>query len=211
VVAYFAIHALHQEVHPDWLCQIYPALAIAAAVAVDLVQWRAGWQRVVAFMHRWSVPGAVLMFALLFIQIETGLLSGFRRDESSRQVGVGFREVAAEVERIRVSTGASCVLVSDYGTTSWLAFYLPRASCVAQRGDPLRWVDMPKPDPALLEGKLLLVDSGFHEPFARDGFASFSTVATVDRKRGGTVVHRYRIDLLEGPPAEVLYQYRRRG
>jgi 4-amino-4-deoxy-L-arabinose transferase-like glycosyltransferase len=211
VVAYFAVHALHSEVHPDWLCQIYPALAIAAAVAVDLAQWRQGWQRVVDFMNRWAVPGSLLMFALLFVQIETGLFSGFRRDEGSRLVGIGFREVAAEVEAIRARTGAGCVFGSDYGTTAWLKFYLPKTGCVAQRGDPLRWVNMAKPDPALLAGKSLLVDTGLGPPFARDGYASFTTIATVDRKRGGSVVHSYRIDLLEGPPAEILQQYRRRG
>ena len=54
--------------------------------------------------------------------------------------------------------GATCVLAQDYGTTGWLAFYLPKGTCVAQQNQRIRWVNMPEPDAAQLEGKLLYVD-----------------------------------------------------
>jgi 4-amino-4-deoxy-L-arabinose transferase-like glycosyltransferase len=204
VVLYFVLHALHEEVHPDWLCQIYPAIAIAAAVAVELVRWRPRWQRVVDFMNRLAVPGVILMVALLFVHIQTGLLSGYRKDEVSRLVGVGFREVAREVESIRVRVGAGCVLGSDYGTTGWLAFYLPEGSCVAQRSDRIRWVNMPEPDPGLLKGKLLLVDGGTTGALAREGFATVETIATLPRRRGPSVVQTYSIELLDGAKGDAL-------
>ena len=98
------------------------------------------------------------MFALLIVQANTGVLSGYRRDATVRSVGVGWRELAAEIEAVRVRVGATCVLAPDYGTTGWLAFYLPRGTCVVQPTQRIRWVNMPEPDPALLAGKLLYVD-----------------------------------------------------
>ena len=98
------------------------------------------------------------MFALLIVQANTGVLSGYRRDATVRSVGVGWRELAAEIEAVRVRVGAACVLAPDYGTTGWLAFYLPKGTCVAQQTQRIRWVNMPEPDPALLAGKLLYVD-----------------------------------------------------
>ena len=46
---------------------------------------------------------------------------------------------------MRVRTGATCVLAPDYGTTGWLAFYLPKGTCVVQQNQRIRWVNMPEP------------------------------------------------------------------
>src|ERR1700694_3764238 len=158
IVAYFIWHSLHARVEANWFAPVYPAFAIAAAVAANLTRWDERQQRVVDFCLRWAAPTGVLMFALLIVQANTGALSGYRRDATVRSVGVGWRELADEIEAVRAREGASCVLALDYGTTSWLTFYLPKGSCVAQRGQRFRWVDMPEPDPALLKGKLLYVD-----------------------------------------------------
>ncbi len=204
VVAYFFIHALHEEVHPDWLCQVYPAFAIAGAVAVERVRWSARWQRVVGFLDRWALPGAAAMLGALYIHVQTGVLTGYRKDEGSRLVGIGFREVADEIDALRARFGARCVLAPDYGTTSWLAFYLPKGSCVAQRSDRIRWVNTTEPDPALLRGKLLLVDTPPIPPLERDAFASLETVATLARKRGPAVVQQYVVSLADGARADPL-------
>ena len=98
------------------------------------------------------------MFALLIVQANTGVLTGYRRDATVRSVGVGWRELASEIEAVRVRTGATCVLAPDYGTTGWLAFYLPKGTCVVQPTQRIRWVNMPEPSQAQLSGKLLFVD-----------------------------------------------------
>ena len=46
------------------------------------------------------------MFVLLIVQANTGVLSGYRRDATVRSVGVGWRELAAEIEAVRVRIGA---------------------------------------------------------------------------------------------------------
>ena len=84
------------------------------------------------------------------MQANTGVLSGYRRDATVRSVGVGWRELADEIEAVRVRVGATCVLAPDYGTTGWLAFYLPKGTCVVQQSQRIRWVNMPEPDAAQL-------------------------------------------------------------
>src|SRR4029079_10167762 len=125
----------------------------------------------------------------LILQANTGVLSGYRRDASVRSVGVGWRQLAGEIEAVRVRVCATCVLALDYGTTSWLAFYLPKGTCVAQRGQRFRWVNMPEPDPALLKGKLLYVDEARKaQPLLKKDFARVEKVAELQRRRGPLLI-----------------------
>jgi 4-amino-4-deoxy-L-arabinose transferase-like glycosyltransferase len=204
-ILYFTVHSLHDNVHPQWLSPMYPALAVAAAVAADLVAWGTRWQRVVNWLVRWSVPGSVLMFAVLMFQTHTGLLNGFRRDETAGQIAVGFRDVATEIEAIRTRVGATCVLVSYYGTTAWLEFYMPKGTCVEQRSERIRWANTPEPDPVLLKGKLLYVGEGnFGLPRLEADFDSVKKLAELSRKRGPLAIETYTVLLLEGAKGEVL-------
>jgi hypothetical protein len=207
VFAYFAVHSLHHEVHPDWLSQIYPALAIAAGVGAHLVIWRPRWQRVLDWLVRWALPGSILTVVLVIFQTNTGMLSGYRNDQVAHIFAVGFPKAAQEIEAIRARTGAGCILASDYGTTAWLAFYQP-GICVAQYNERIRWVNMPEPDPALLKGKLLFVVTDVPaERFAmHTHFNSVSTVANLARYRGPTPIQTYQLVLLEGAKGEVFDQ-----
>ena len=206
IVLYFAWHSLHARVEANWFGPVYPAFAIAAAVAAHLTPWQAPWQRLVDFCLRWAAPSGIVIFALLVLQANTGVLSGYRRDATVRSVGVGWRDLAGEIEAVRVRVGATCVLVPDYGTTGWLAFYLPKGTCVLQPTQRIRWVNMPEPDPALLSGKLLYVDElrpGGHPDLDR-GFTRVERVAELPRKRGPLTIETYGLDLLEGAKGDVL-------
>jgi 4-amino-4-deoxy-L-arabinose transferase-like glycosyltransferase len=206
IVAYFIWHSLHARVEANWFAPVYPAFAIAAALAAEGVRWESRGQRTVEFCRRWAAPSGVLMFALLVVQANTGALSGYRRDATVRSVGVGWRELAAGIEAVRERVGASCVLAADYGTTSWLAFYLPKGSCVLQSSQRIRWVNMPAPDSSLLSGKLLYVDQFRRagDPAFESRFAHVERVAELTRKRGPLTIETYGIDLLEGAKGEVL-------
>ncbi len=205
IVAYFVWHSLHARVEANWFAPVYPAFAVAAAVAAHLVQWQTRAQRAVDFCVRWAAPTGILMFAALIVQADTGVLSGYRREATVRSVGVGWREIAGEIEAVRARTGATCVLAPDYGTTGWLAFYLPKGTCVGQQNQRIRWVNMPEPTAAQLAGKLLYVREAFpgDHPL-KNGFARIERVAEVTRKRGPLVVETYALDVLEGPKGEVL-------
>jgi Dolichyl-phosphate-mannose-protein mannosyltransferase len=206
ITLYFVWHSLHARVEANWFAPVYPAFAIAAAVAAHLVRWERGPQRGVDFCVRWASPIGILMFALLIVQANTGVLSGYRRDATVRSVGVGWRELAAGIEAVRLRVGAGCVLAPDYGTTGWLAFYLPKGTCVLQQTQRIRWVNMPEPDPALLAGKLLYVDEvrpGGH-PQLKQIFTRVEQVAELPRKRGPLTIETYALELLDGARGDVL-------
>jgi 4-amino-4-deoxy-L-arabinose transferase-like glycosyltransferase len=206
IVAYFVWHSLHARVEANWFAPVYPALAIAAAVAANIARWETRQQRIVDFCARWAPPVGIVMFALLIVQANTGVLSGYRRDATVRSVGVGWRELASGIEAVRARVGAGCVLAPDYGTTGWLAFYLPKGTCVVQPTQRIRWVNMPEPDPALLAGKLLYVDEARPggRPYLKEAFARVEQVAQLPRKRGPLTIETYALDLLEGPKGEVI-------
>ncbi|MBR0968716.1 glycosyltransferase family 39 protein [Bradyrhizobium diazoefficiens] len=206
IVAYFIWHSLHARVEANWFAPVYPPFVVAAAAAASLVQWEPRARRLADFCLRWAAPAGIAMFAALIVQANTGWLSGYRRDATVRSVGVGWRELAAEIEAVRARTGATCVLAPDYGTTGWLAFYLPRGTCVVQQNQRIRWVNMPEPDQRLLAGKLLYVDELRPDgnPFLGDLFAQVTQVAQLQRRRGPLVIETYGIDLLEGAKGDVL-------
>jgi 4-amino-4-deoxy-L-arabinose transferase-like glycosyltransferase len=206
ITLYFVWHSLHARVEANWFAPIYPAFSIAAAVAADLAPWGPRAQRVAEFCRRWAAPSGVAMFALLIVQANTGLLSGYRRDATVRSVGVGWRELARQIEAVRAKVGAGCVLAPDYGTTGWLAFYLPKGTCVVQPTQRIRWVNMHEPDPAQLGGKLLYVDEARPggRPYLKDTFARVERVAELKRMRGPLTIEIYALDLLEGAKGDVL-------
>jgi 4-amino-4-deoxy-L-arabinose transferase-like glycosyltransferase len=196
ITAYFVWHSLHARVEANWFAPVYPAFAIAAAVAADLARWGARAQRLADVCLRWAAPLGVVMFVSLIVQANTGVLSGYRRDATVRSVGVGWRELAREIETVRKRSGASCVLAPDYGTTSWLAFYLPKGTCVAQQSQRIRWVNMNEPSAAELAGPLLYIDdiSAVIDP--KDRFGRIERVAELPRRRGPLVIETYALTLL---------------
>jgi 4-amino-4-deoxy-L-arabinose transferase-like glycosyltransferase len=206
ITLYFIWHSLHARVEANWFAPVYPAFAIAAAVAAHLAQWERYPQRVVNFCLRWAASTGILMFAALIVQANTGALSGYSRDATVRSVGVGWKSLAADIEAVRVRTNASCVLAPDYGTASWLAFYLPKETCVVQPTQRIRWVNMDEPDPAKLSGRLLLVDEvrPVLIPYVRDTFNKVERVAEFKRMRGPLVIETYALDLLEDAKRPVL-------
>lgn len=206
IVVYFVWHSLHARVEANWFAPVYPAFAIAAAVAAHWKRWKPREQRTVDFCRRWAAASGVVMFALLIVQANTGVLSGYRRDATVRSVGVGWRELAGEIEAVRVRAGAGCILAPDYGTTGWLAFYLPKGSCVVQPTQRIRWVNMPEPEPALLAGKLLYLDEARPggRPYLDQRFARVEQLAELTRKRGPLTIETYALVLLEGARGDVL-------
>jgi 4-amino-4-deoxy-L-arabinose transferase-like glycosyltransferase len=201
IVAYFVWHSLHARVEANWFAPVYPAFAVAAAVAANLTPWEGRRKELAEFCLRWAAPTGIVLFALLIVQANTGMLTFYRRDATVRSVGVGWHEIAREIEATRVRVGATCVLAPDYGTTSWLSFYLPKGTCVAQQAQRIRWVNMPEPDAAALKGKLLYVDDSLPDGrwFLKDFFGRIDKVGEVTRKRGPLAVETYLLELLWEP------------
>ena len=206
ITLYFLWHSLHARVEANWFAPVYPAFAVAAAVAADATRWEGFSRRLADFCLRWAAPVGVVMFVALMVQANTGWLSGYRRDATVRSIGVGWTALAAEIEATRVRVGASCVLAPDYGTASWLVFYLPKDTCVVQPTQRIRWVNLPAPDPTKLSGKLLWVDEvrGSLQPYVTDTFSRIERVGEFKRMRGPLVIETYALDLVDGARRPVL-------
>lgn len=202
---YFVWHSLHGRVEANWFGPIYPALAIAAAVASDVARWQPRGRHFADACRRWALPVGVGMFVALVVQVNTGLLSGYRRDASVRSVGVGVPEIAAEIEAMRAKSGARCVLAQGYGVTSWLRFYLPKGTCVEQHFERIRWINAPPPNADQLIGKLLYVDDGSANwPPVAQSFNHVEKVAILERKRGSLTIETFQIDVVADPKGDVL-------
>ena len=113
-------------------------------------------------------------------------------------------ELAREIEALRIKQNADCVLAADYGTTSWMMFYLPKGTCVAQFQQRYRWTFMAEPDANLLKGKALLVGPVDSSPFYRARYARSEKLAELTRKRSGVGFETYQVDLLDGVKGEAL-------
>jgi 4-amino-4-deoxy-L-arabinose transferase-like glycosyltransferase len=204
IFLYFVWHSLHSRVEANWLGPLYPAFAIAAGFAAWGTTWNAREQRTVTLSRRWALPIGVALFVVLIVQTNTGLFTGFRRDATVRSVGVGWPQLAREIEAIRLAQGAGCILAKDYGTTSWLMFYLPKGTCVVQRRDRYRWTGVPEPDESLLKGRVLLVGYPDGNVAFRNDYARTEKLAELSRKRSGVAFETYELDLLEGAKGETL-------
>jgi 4-amino-4-deoxy-L-arabinose transferase-like glycosyltransferase len=205
VLIYFAWHALHARVDPNWLGPIYPSFAIAGAFAAECYVWPRG-QRLIDACRRWALPFTMLLFVAAAVQVNTGILTGYARDPSVHKMAVGSREVARAIDAVRAQVGASCVLTTDHTEAAWLMFYLAKGTCVAQRGERYRWTYMAEPDEAQLRGPLLYVIAAgagnvpgnpiVEEYALKQDFPRIARVATVVRERGPLVVEPYGLDVL---------------
>src|SRR5258706_4347506 len=206
IVGYFIWHSLHARVEANWFAPVYPAFAIAAAVAAILTRWDLRPQRIADSCLRWASPAGILMFVLLIVQANTGVLTGYRRDATVRSVGVCWRELAGQIEAVRTRVGAACVLWPDYGTTGWPSVFMPKGSCVVQPTQRIPYASIPEPDPALPAGKLLYVDEvrPGGRPYLNEVFARVERVAELPRKRGPLTIETYALDLLDGARGSVL-------
>ncbi|EGP06902.1 hypothetical protein CSIRO_3633 [Bradyrhizobiaceae bacterium SG-6C] len=204
IFLYFVWHSLHARVEANWLGPIYPAFAVAAAYAAWGTTWNPREQRTMNWSRKLALPVGVALFVVLIVQTNTGLFTGFRRDATVRSVGVGWPEMAQEIEALRVKHKVNCVMAADYGTTSWLMFYLPKGTCVAQYQQRYRWTFLNEPDANLLKGRAILIGpvGGITPP--RANYARVEKLAELSRKRSGVAVETYQADLLEDPRGEVL-------
>lgn len=202
---YFVWHSLHGRVEANWFGPIYPALAIAAAVASEIARWQPRGRNFADACRRWALPVGVVMFVALVVHVNTGVLSGYRRDASVRSVGVGVRDLAAGIEALRVKNGARCVLAQGYGVTSWLRFYLPKGTCVAQYFERIRWINAPPPDADQLAGRMLYVDDRSDNwPPVAQSFNHVEKIAMLERKRGPLTIETFAINVVAEPSGDVL-------
>jgi 4-amino-4-deoxy-L-arabinose transferase-like glycosyltransferase len=202
-IAYFAYHSLHARVQGNWPCFLYPLFSAAAALAWQRTDW-SGWRvPVLHWSKRLAVPAAALLLAAAYAQALFGVVPMGRKDPMARLLAVGFPEVAAKVEALRLSSHAGAVLTTDYASTAWFAFYGPGP--VVQIGEDYRWPQAPAASAALYAHPALYVSEVRRD--SRDlvaaHFAHIAEIARIDRQRDGVAIAHYvvyRVSGLKGAP-----------
>ncbi len=201
-ILYFCVHSLHDRVQGNWPCFLYPALSIAAAAALR-AQWH-GWQNVLA---KWSralaVPVACVLLVACYAQAIFGLMPLGRQDPFARLLGVGFNDIAREIEHDRTAANAVAIVTTDYETTAWFAFYthLP----VIQINDDNRWLSAPRAPVELLRRPLLYVTEQKRDQhgLVATHFGTLSPLPQIARDRDRVPIAHYlvyRVSGLNGPP-----------
>jgi len=198
---YFLWHSLHTRVEGNWLAPAYPAFAIAAAVAAEAVDWPRLMRPLVDASRGLAAPVGVGLFVLAGLQSAAGIIP-LHRDPTARLLGVGWHDVAAQIDATRARLGARAIIVTNYGLASWLAFYLPQTPTV-QINERARWYNTPEPPAELFVDKVLYVGDADIDPTDTLGamYARVSPQGELSRRRGvapGDITETYRLDLAEG-------------
>jgi 4-amino-4-deoxy-L-arabinose transferase-like glycosyltransferase len=194
---YFGVHSLHDRVQGNWPCFLYPALSIAAAAAAR-AQW-SGWKNVIA---KWSsvlaIPVASVLLIACYVQAMFGFAPLGRRDPSARLLGVGFNDIARQIEHDRVAAKTVAIVTTDYETTAWFAYYthLP----VIQINEDNRWLGAPRASLQLLQHPLLYVAEQNRDQYdlVATHFGTLSPLPSITRRRGEVPVGRYAVYRLSG-------------
>jgi hypothetical protein len=186
-------------VEGNWFGPVYPAFAIAAAVAAEKINWQWMMRSIAEISSRSALAVGVVLFVLIGLQSAFGLIP-LRKDPTARLLAVGWQSLAADIEAMRVRLGARCVVASNYGLVSWLTFYLPPGTCVAQINERMRWISMPEPSTALFNGKVLFIgDANLNESdMLRAKYDTLEPQGLLSRERRGQVIETYRLDLVDG-------------
>jgi hypothetical protein len=204
-LAYLLLHSLHDRVQANWMAPLYPSFAICAAAALGAVDTAPKGGRVFGRLGRWAIGVGVLFSALLYGHAAQPLvlLSG-QRDPTSQTRG--WRELAAEVERLRASTGACWVATSSYATTGQLAYALKDKAPVVQLTERIRYLHLPAPDPALLKCPALYVELERRAvpSLLNARFASVTGLESITRSHAGVPLAAYAAYLASGADAAVL-------
>jgi hypothetical protein len=204
-LGYLLLHSLHDRVQANWMAPLYPSFAICAAVALGGVDIAPRPGQLFSKLGRWAIGIGVLFSALLYWHAAQPLvlLSG-QRDPTSQTRG--WRELAAEVERLRAATGACWVATSSYATTGQLAYALRDKAPVLQLNERIRYLHLPAPDPALLKCPALYVELERRAApsLLNERFSSVTRLESRTRSYAGVPLASYAVYLASGADAAAL-------
>jgi hypothetical protein len=197
-LAYLLVHALHSRVQLNWAAPLYPSFALCAAVALGTAETpKPG--HVFGKLGRWAVGiGFVISAALYWHTVRPFVVLSGQRDPTSQTRG--WRELGAEVERMRAATGACWIATSSYATTAQLAYQLRDKAPVLQITERIRYLHLPPPDPALLKCSALYVElerRGSETPL-KERFASATRLDNLTRSYAGVSLGTYVVYQAQG-------------
>ena len=197
---YFIWHSLHARVQGNWSAPVFPAFAVAAAIAASGVSWQRGWVIVADWSRRLAMPIGLALAALIYVQAAFGIVPLGLIDPTARQLGAGWPSLGAQIDEIRTQVGARAVLTTNYAETGWLAFYLPSRPPVVDVYERIRWVNAPEPPRELFDGVLIFVCGLPCEDimFIRPRYTRVDEIARLPRLRRGVILETYAVYRVEG-------------
>jgi 4-amino-4-deoxy-L-arabinose transferase-like glycosyltransferase len=196
LLLYLLWHATHERVQGNWPEPVFPAIAIAAAYAAH-TSTRAG--RGLASTVRWSCRTApyvgLSLAALVYAEASTGFLPLGHHDPRARVLGVGWKDLGAQIDTLRARVGARVILTTDYTLASWTRFYLPSSTPIEQINDRMRWSNEPAPDRRLFQGTALYIckNTCSKLPVLKARFRSVQLLAVLQPKAPGRTDVHYRV------------------
>jgi 4-amino-4-deoxy-L-arabinose transferase-like glycosyltransferase len=204
-LAYLLVHALHSRVQLNWVAPLYGAFALCAAVALDGPKATGtagamGARPAFGRLGVWAVGiGLAISVALYWHTLRPFVVLPGQRDPTSQTRG--WRELAAEVERARLATGACWIATSSYATTAQLAYQLKdQGTPVVQITERIRYVHLPPPDPTLLTCPALYVELHRRggEELVKRRFGSVARLDSLTRRYAGVSLGTYVVYLASG-------------
>lgn len=200
MLVYFVWHSLHTRVEGNWLSPMYPAFAVAAAVAAGRADWQPWTARLLRYARRDAIGVGVAVFALVGVQAATGLFPLGTSEPTASNLGAGWRDLGRRIDQERLRQGAAGVVTTSYAETGWLAFYLPSRPRVEQLTERIRWVNHPQPEASFWARPMLYVARSDRDLSALLGtvFSDVRPLATLARTRHGQEIASYRLYLVQG-------------
>ena len=201
IFLYFVWHTFHGRVEGNWPEPIFVPFVVAAAAAVERIEWEGIWASVETTSRRLAVPVALGIAAVIYVQGVFGVVPLGMEDPTASKLGAGWKELGAQMDEVRKRMGAPVILAYDYGLTGWLSFYLPSHAPVEQINLRMRYVNAPEPDPKLFEGPIMYTCTVFCAdiPSLQKRFAKVELFDHLTRSRHGARLQDYDIYRLSGP------------
>ncbi|HZF78076.1 MAG TPA: glycosyltransferase family 39 protein [Acetobacteraceae bacterium] len=191
----FIWQATGSRVQGNWPGILFPAASIAAAALLPPRMDR---------LRRPALGLAALIAAAVYIQAALAPLPLARRHDPTLARLGGWDDLAAEVERVRQSSGATFIAAEEYGLASQLALRLsPGVPVVAMDA---RWAmfRLPRPDP----GQAGLLVRSHRRGLTPDWPGARDLGEDLVRGRRGVEAERYRLFLVatrpDMPPSALL-------
>jgi hypothetical protein len=198
-LAYLLVHSLHDRVQANWMAPLYPSFAVCAALALGAVEAPSRPDRAFGRLGRWALGVGFAFSALLYWHAARPLvlLSG-QKDPTSQTRG--WRDLAAEVERVRTAKGACWIATSSYATTGQLAYALRGKVPVVQITERIRYLHLPPIDSALLKCPALYVELDRRDAVAlgKQRFGSDAKLKSLTRSHAGVPLAAYVVYLVTG-------------
>jgi 4-amino-4-deoxy-L-arabinose transferase-like glycosyltransferase len=190
-IIYFVVHSLHDRVQGNWPCFLYPALAVAAAAAMRRNSWAGSWAQPVKWSQFLAIPAAIILLSAGYAQALFAPIPLGRADPFARLLGVGFEDVARQIDRDRMTTGAVAIVTTDYAMTAWLAYFTKRP--VIQINEDNRWLAAPRATAQMLRGPLLYVveQARDRRSVVATHFGTLSPLPPITRSHDGVTIATY--------------------